>query len=162
MRRTIVAAAAAYLLALPAVALASPPDRRHETVTGHAVVTDLCAFPVTIDWSFEATITDFYSPEGELIRTHLTGAETDVYSANQKSLTSEPYHYSQQVIFDAGGNVLHVYSSGLVSKVRLPDGSLFISAGRLDFSAHPGLMFAFTPDVGKSGNIAAFCAALAP
>jgi hypothetical protein len=76
-------------------------------------------------------------------------------------LTSVPFHYSQEVIFDADGNVTHVYSSGLVAKTRLPDGSMFVSAGRLDFVARDA-NFVLTPDVGTSGNIAGFCAALAP
>jgi hypothetical protein len=162
MRRTLVAAAALYLMALPAVAAADPPDRRQETLTGHAVVTDVCAFPVTIDWSADATITDFYNTDGDLIRTHVAASETDVYSANGKSLTSDTYYYSQEVIFDAEGNVTHVYANGVVAKTRLPDGSLFVSAGRLDFIGRPGATFALTPDVGTSGNITGFCAALAP
>jgi hypothetical protein len=46
-------------------------------------------------------------------------------------------------------------------KVVLPDGSLFIAAGRLDVVAHPGETY-FFPDHGHIGNLAAFCAALAP
>jgi hypothetical protein len=50
---------------------------------------------------------------------------------------------------------------GLVEKVWLPDGSLFISAGRIDWMTHPG-MFVLSADKGYPGNIAGFCAALAP
>ena len=42
----------------------------------------------------------------------------------------------------------------------LPDGKTFQSAGRLEFVARGGL-FALTPDTGHSGDVAAFCAALA-
>ena len=59
------------------------------------------------------------------------------------------------------GEVTHVYASGLVERVPLPDGTVFLSAGRLDFAAHPGSEFRIVPDVGRSGNVAAFCAALA-
>jgi hypothetical protein len=45
---------------------------------------------------------------------------------------------------------------------RLPDGSIFLSAGRIDFVGHPGEPFILTPDTGRAGNLAAFCAALAP
>jgi hypothetical protein len=65
------------------------------------VVTDVCAFPVTIDWAADATLTDFYNTDEDLIRTHVAASENDVYSANGKSLTSDTYHYSQEVIFDA-------------------------------------------------------------
>jgi len=48
-----------------------------------------------------------------------------------------------------------------VSRVPLPDGSVFFSAGRADFTVHPGVTFLISPDMGNPGNIAAFCAALA-
>jgi hypothetical protein len=65
-----------------------------------------------------------------------------------------------ELLFDAAGNLTHVYASGVVEHIVLPSGSLFISAGRLDFLAHPGATFLLTPDVGESGDVAAFCAAL--
>jgi hypothetical protein len=37
---------------------------------------------------------------------------------------------------------------------------MFLSAGRVDFAAHPGQSVLFTPDVGHSGNLAEFCRAL--
>jgi hypothetical protein len=55
---------------------------------------------------------------------------------------------------------------GGVERVLLPDGTLFWSAGRFDWLAHfgdnPELTFTLTPDHGRSGNVDAFCAALAP
>jgi hypothetical protein len=57
--------------------------------------------------------------------------------------------------------VTHVFASGVVEKILLPDGTFFISAGRLDFLGHPGATFVLSPDVGNSGNVDAFCAALA-
>jgi len=58
--------------------------------------------------------------------------------------------------------VTHTFASGLVEKVPLPDGSLFVSVGRVDFVAHPGVEFILSPDKGNPGNVAGFCAALAP
>jgi hypothetical protein len=48
----------------------------------------------------------------------------------------------------------------VLERVRLPDGSLFISAGRVDFTGN-GPDFIVTPDNGATVNLAGFCAALA-
>jgi hypothetical protein len=60
------------------------------------------------------------------------------------------------------GTFTHIFSNGLVERVPLPDGTLFVSAGRLDWINHPTASFLLTPDIGRSGNVAAFCAALSP
>ncbi|MDQ3859599.1 MAG: hypothetical protein M3327_14345 [Actinomycetota bacterium] len=83
--------------------------------------------------------------------------EQDTFSANGKSLTGTPYRYTLPALFDTSGNATHIYSSGLVSKVVLPDGTLFVAAGRLDFTLHPDVTFLISPDVGTSGNVEAFC-----
>jgi hypothetical protein len=36
------------------------------------------------------------------------------------------------------------------------------STGRLDLTNHPTANFLLTPDIGWSGDVAAFCAALSP
>jgi hypothetical protein len=46
------------------------------------------------------------------------------------------FTFNEQVLFDSSGNVTHHFASGLVEKIPLLDGSLFISAGRLDFTQH--------------------------
>jgi hypothetical protein len=55
---------------------------------------------------------------------------------------------------------VHVFANGLVEKVPLPGGGLFITAGRVDFAAHGFPQFLITPDVGAAVNLAGFCAAL--
>jgi hypothetical protein len=40
--------------------------------------------------------------------------------------------------------VTHIYGQGVVEEVRLPDGSLFIAAGRVDFVAHDGFCAALS------------------
>ena len=62
-------------------------------------------------------------------------------------------------LFDDAGNLVHVYSTGVVVRMRLPDGTLFNAAGRVDSLNSTG-PFTITPDVGHSGNVAAFCQAL--
>ena len=65
-------------------------------------------------------------------------------------------------LLDSSGNVTNIYVSGVAIKVPLPDGGLFIAAGRSDFMAHPGDAFAIVPDHGNATNVDGFCAALAP
>jgi hypothetical protein len=72
-----------------------------------------------------------------------------------------PFAFNIDVLFE-DGEVTNVFASGLVEQVRLPDGTLFLSARRLDFAAHPGAVFRIVPDVGRSGDLEAFCAALSP
>ena len=55
-----------------------------------------------------------------------------------------------------------VFASGLVETIPLPDGSRFVSAGRTDFTQHPGVQFLLSPDMGNPGNLAGFRAALSP
>jgi hypothetical protein len=63
--------------------------------------------------------------------------------------------------FFEDGEVTQVYASGLVVKVPLSDETVFLSAGRLDFAASRS-DFRIVSDVGRSGNVAASCATLAP
>jgi hypothetical protein len=74
-----------------------------------------------------------------------------------------PYTVNEEVLFDSSGNVTHVYAEGVVERVLLPNGSLFLTAGRTDFINHPGEGFVVVPDVGTpGGDVAGFCAALSP
>jgi hypothetical protein len=66
------------------------------------------------------------------------------------------------VIDPQTGDVIHDYATGVASRVQLPGGDLFLTAGRVDFVAHPDEAFVLQPDVGAQGNLAGFCAALAP
>jgi len=62
--------------------------------------------------------------------------------------------------FNSDGNNTDVFTDGVLERVRLPDGGLFISAGRVDFTGN-GPDFTVTPDNGATVNLAGFCAALA-
>src|SRR4051812_29571731 len=57
------------------------------TVT--SIVTDLCAFPVTVQGTVNGTLTFFTNATGT--RASFRGTEQDVLSANGKSLTGLPY-----------------------------------------------------------------------
>jgi hypothetical protein len=62
------------------------------------------------------------------------------------------------------GDVTHVFASGIAS--RVPGGNFFLTAGRVDFAAHPGADFLLQPDVGarkyrgilrRASSLAAHC-----
>jgi hypothetical protein len=156
---SLVALSATGVLAQPAAAI--EPTRVPFEDTFTTVVEDICSFPVTITSTLVGTETTFYDRSGAVTRIQVHVVEQDVFSANGESLTSPPYTFNLQILIEDGVET-HVYASGVVAKVPLPDGTVFLSAGRLDFAAHPGSEFRIVPDVGRSGDVAAFCAALAP
>lgn len=156
---SLIALGATGVLAQPAAAIEPTRVPFEDTVT--TVVEDICSFPITITATLVGTETTLYDQSGAVTRIQVNVLEQDVFSANGTSLTSLPYRYNIQVLFEDGAQT-HVYASGIVAKVPLPDGTVFLSAGRLDFAAHPESEFRIVPDVGRSGDVAAFCAALAP
>jgi hypothetical protein len=141
---------------------ASPPVKMpisFEDVT--ATLSGVCAFDVDVSSDISGTEIDYFDASGNLTRVFLHVLEQDTFSANGKSITGEPYTFNIQILFDAEGNVIHAYASGVTSRIVLPNGTFFLSAGRLDFVNHPGEAFVLSPDFGRTGDIAAFCAALA-
>ncbi len=133
-----------------------PPATFTSTLTG------VCAFPVAVSFTESGTETDFVDQSGALTMVHVHLVEQDVFNANGKTLTGLPYTFNIDVLFDSSGNVTHVYASGETSRVPLPGGTVFHTAGRADFVLHPGVDFLIQPDTGAQGDIAGFCAALSP
>jgi hypothetical protein len=88
--------------------------------------------------------------------------EQDTFTANGTTIVGLPFTFSMQFHYDSGGNLTHMYVNGVFERIPLPDGSLFISAGRVDFVDHGVPGFILSPDHGNPGNLAAFCAALTP
>ena len=159
---------AVFLVAVGAVifalsALADRPTRIPFTdVTVSGVLTDVCAFPVNVDATASGTETDYVDQSGTVTRIFVHEVEQDTFTANGRTLMGTPFTFNVEVLFDSNGNVTHIFASGLVETIPLPDGSLFVSAGRLDFTQHPGVQFLLSPDMGHTGDLAAFCAALSP
>jgi hypothetical protein len=155
---SLLALSAMGVLAHPAAAV--EPTRVPIDETDTFLAADICSFPVTITGTLVGTETTFFDQSGDVTRIQIHVVEQDVFTANGESLTGLPFTFNIRVLFE-DGEVTHVYASGLVERVPLPDGTVFLSAGRLDFAAHPGSDFRIVPDVGRSGDVAAFCAALA-
>jgi hypothetical protein len=165
MKRTVLAlglvlAAATSAGVFASVAAADRPVVSHFTSTATATLTDACSFPVIVDSTADLTETDFVDQSGALTRVSFHGVEQDTFSANGHTLVGEPFHLDVVAVFDSNGNVTNIYGQGITEEVRLPDGSLFIAAGRVDFVAHGSPAFLLTPDVGATVNLDGFCAAL--
>jgi hypothetical protein len=142
-------------------AIAGTPTKTTFTVTNSPnTLSGVCSFDVAISSNATVTETDYFNADGTLNRIYFHQVEQDTFSANGKSITGEPYTTNVEVLFDSAGNVTHVYGSGVVERLILPSGTLFLSAGRADFAAHAGVSFLLSPDVGNPGDVAAFCAAL--
>ena len=151
-------------LGAASVAVAVPPKQTSFDVTFTNTVSDICPFAVVVTSSLSVTQRDFFDANGIQVRSEFTVTETDVFAANGHVLTGLPYHSSLHATLDPAdpNHQLAAVSTGVISRVPLPNGSTFLSAGRLDFIDHPGAQFLLTPDTGRSGDVAAFCAALAP
>ena len=154
-------AVGAVIFALSAVA-DRPTKIPFEGVTFSNVLTDVCEFPVNVDSTISGFEIDYRDQSGALTRSFFHQVEQDTFTANGKTLVGDPFTTEFHLLFDSDGNVIHAYSTGLFETIQLPDGSLFVSAGRADFTQHPGVGFLLSPDMGNPGNVAGFCAALSP
>lgn len=98
-------------------------------------------------------------PDGTYLEVD-TWAEQDTFTGpTGETLTSDWYHYRISGRLDEDGNTISQTASGQIMVVRLPDGSIFRSAGLVRFDPLEDV-FAITPDHGFSGDVDAFCAAL--
>jgi hypothetical protein len=140
-------------------AIADGPTRTSIAFSFTATINDVCPFAFDVNGTVSGTQTDFFDKYGLVKRTwHLV--EQDVFTANGKTLEGMPFTFNSVFLYDNQGNQTSLIATGIVEKVRLPDGSLFISAGWVDFNNHLG--YVLSADKGNPGNIAGFCAALAP
>jgi hypothetical protein len=163
-RLAVLVVAAIVAATFASSAIAKPPTKSTGTFTLDGDLTDVCPFAVAIHSTITLTEIDYFDQNDNLTRVYLHTVEQDVFTGitpNGKSLTGVPFEFNLQLLFNEQGEITHAYASGVVERIPLPDGTLFVSAGRLDFIAHPGAVFVLSPDVGNSGNIDAFCAALA-
>ena len=152
----------AVLLAQPAAAVA-PIRQDLPPFFQTSVLTGICAFPVTVEATLTGFQTIYLDQNGNPTRIDIDTHEVDVFKANGKTLVGDPYDFKLMLVFDREtGELTHIPVRGVASRVRLPDGSLFITAGRTDFINHPDEPFVLQPDHGAQGNIAGFCAALSP
>ena len=155
-----IVAVSAAIFALPAAA--DKPTKSEFSFSVSSDINDVCSFQVTQASKVSITEIDFFDASGNLTRIDLHFVEQDTFTANGKILFGLPYAFNDHLLFDSSGNVTQEFSEGVVEKVPLPDGSLFVSAGRIDWVDHPGAAVLLSPDMGNPGDVARFCATLAP
>ena len=142
-------------------AAAAPPTHYPIAFPYSTVLTDVCSFPVNLNGIVNGTGIDYFDKSGALTRSSWQVEQQDTFTAYGKTLVGIPYHTSIEFLFDSSGNLTKMYGSGVFEKIPLPDGSLFVSAGRAEF-VQRGAVILLSPDKGNPGNLAGFCAALAP
>jgi len=84
--------------------------------------------------------------------------EQDTFSANGVTLVGDPYSFYISLTWVDFEPVAYTLS-GHLEKVRLPDGSIFMAAGRIDLLATEAEL-PLVPDHGVVKNQDAFCEAL--
>jgi hypothetical protein len=137
---------------LTPTATATPPVMETFSASGVSDDIGLCSFPVQLSFSETVARTSFFDESGNLIRQHDLITEQDTFSANGKTLTSEPYTTSVERYFE-NGVVIGRQLTGVLERVLLPGGGVFIIAGQAS-------AFGFVVDHGTNGDVSAFCAAL--
>jgi hypothetical protein len=131
------------------------------TTSGSATIPAgaLCSFPILLEGTQTYTQTVFYDQNGVITERNIHGFEQDTFTANGKTLQGDPYPFNFFHDYVDGAQVTS-YGTGIAERVPLPDGSVYIVAGREDFSTLPPAPILFV-DSGNSGNnLDAFCAAL--
>ena len=159
----VVGLAAVVALAIFApTAAADQPVVVHKTSSLTSVLTGACPFSITVDSTMTETDKFYSDQNGVLTRANAHVDEQDSFSANGKSLTGDPYTVNLHAFFDSSGTITEEYADGIIERVTLPDGSVFQSAGRVDFGAHDFPAFVVVSDWGSARNLDGFCAALSP
>ncbi len=143
-------------------AAAKAPVKSHISYPGYGGTlqanTGWCPFDVTITILVgEVDVTDYFDADGNLAMTHEYFVQQDAFSANGKTLTGVRYSASA-IIHYQDGVPIEAVAEGVLEKVPLPDGGLFMAAGRVNLFTG----FALSPDKGVLQNVAGLCAALAP
>jgi hypothetical protein len=159
---TFVAVAAAIgVVAFTPTASADKPLKSEGGFSGEYTLTDACSFPIDVTFNVTYTEQDYPDKSGAL-RVHYHITEQDTFTTTANSLPGVPFTFNVHFVYDSEGVLTRQYAQGVQEKVPLPDGGHFISAGRINWLAHPNVPFVLLPDNGATVNLDRFCAALAP
>jgi hypothetical protein len=154
------AIAAVALFATAAGAYGAKPQTIPITGPNTAVLTDVCPFPVTVVSQASGTGRIYVDGAGNLTMFQAHVTETDTFTANGNSIVGLPYHLTDILHVNADGTVREQVT-GVAERLRLPDGRMFISAGRFIVPPNDAGGFTLSPTTGHTGDVAALCAALA-
>jgi hypothetical protein len=161
MKRAIILLAALLLVlsAMPVAAGGRVFGGKADFFLDPVTIDDLCEFDVTWVGHLDGYFRYVAMPDGTYLEVD-NWAEQDTFTGpTGETLTSDWYHYRISGKLDEGCNIISQTASGQIMVVRLPDGSIFRSAGLVRFDPQEDV-FAITTDHGLSGDVEAFCAAL--
>ena len=163
MKRVIILLAALLLVlsAMPVAAGGRVFGGKFDDSLPSVTIDDLCDFDITFVAHLDGYFRYVAMPDGTYLEVD-SWAEQDTFTGpTGETLTSDWYHYRISGRLDDDGNTISQTASGQIMVVRLPDGSIFRSAGLVRFDPQEDV-FAITTDHGLSGDVVAFCAALEP
>jgi hypothetical protein len=158
----VLAAVAGAALFVSTAVAATPEKTEFSNVTFDSVLSGVCPFDVDVASVVSGFEIDYFDQAANIVKAQIHQVEQDTFSANGKTLTGIPFTFNLTFSIDSNGDATSAVATGVAEKIPLPDGSLFVSAGWLDFVDHPGATFVLSPDRGAQGNVAGFCTALAP
>src|SRR5262245_54544587 len=159
----VIALAGALTLALlvfaaSATAAAPTITQSSATIPVHPL-TGVCPFELMSGATLNYTERDYVDNAGNPTAIAFHIQEQDTFEANGVTLVGDWMDFNFQIGFDAEGNPTTTFLNGIVERVHLPDGGLFISAGRVDLVAQGFPDFVLTPSYGGIHNLDGFCAA---
>lgn len=150
---------ASVMLAIPS-ATAAPPVKSYDDPSAGDFDMIIEGIPVHVDYIMKSTTILYFDNSGAFVRAFQHIVEQDTFTGpNGNPLVSEPYTFNFEFKFDSAGN-LHTYVSGVLTRVPLPDGTVFTSAGRVDWFDHPDTGYLLFADHGGCSNLEGFIAAL--
>ncbi|HEY2740946.1 MAG TPA: hypothetical protein VGI69_02055 [Gaiellaceae bacterium] len=161
MKWFVAALIAVAAAAVPGTASAMPPTSADYSFSASVTLPAgvLCSFPIELDGMQSGTTTMFYDRNGVITQRDIHAFEQDTFTANGKTLQSDPYSFSLFHDYVDGVQVTS-YGTGVAERVPLPNGSVYIVAGRVDFFTLPPAPILFVDSGNPGNNLDAFCAAL--
>lgn len=161
MRKFIVAAVAAIVMAVPSIAMAAPPEVVFDGTdgfSGELPAGAMCDFPVQLDETVKVRVTVFYDNDGNPTRerVHIVGQSN--WSTDDGTV-EEHWAITETVDLVAGtvtvtGNRWNGHSPG--------EGSVINGSGRLMFDFATGELTLNGPSQDVDDDFEAFCGVLAP
>jgi hypothetical protein len=152
--------AAIVLLVGSATAVSAAPaatDRGPFEFDVSATISGVCAFDFDLSAHISGTSTFVATANNQHVGIQIHTTEVDTLTGpNRIPLVSDPYTSSELIGFDGVTGDGHDFGTGHMARFQLPGGDVFMSAGRVTSIGG----YVITPDTGRSGDVAALCAAL--
>lgn len=119
-----------------------------------------CPFPVDYTASIDGSFRMIETPDGGALEVD-TWAEQDTFVGPGGMLVSDWYHVRVAGEYAPDHSLVWMTSTGQLMTVELPDGTMFRSAGLARWDPLSTQDVVLVVDRGLSGDLDAFCAALA-